>query len=72
MSIANADEYGSNWVHTFGIDGPNVGMQAAALGSTIGIALVGGALTGLIIRWKGCGALTQYEAYDDNKWLVID
>jgi len=70
MSVATSEDYGANWKLTFGESGADVGMQAAALGSTIAIALVGGALTGLLIRWKGCGAPTQYEAYDDHKWSV--
>ncbi|NXP20618.1 RHAG protein, partial [Scytalopus superciliaris] len=47
------------------------GKQAAALGSTLGIALVGGALTGAILKLPFLGQLPDQNCFDDSvHWEV--
>ncbi|XP_065537900.1 ammonium transporter Rh type A isoform X1 [Lathamus discolor] len=47
------------------------GMQAAALGSTIGIALVGGALTGGILKLPFLGQVSDQNCFDDSVFWEV-
>ncbi|NXS67423.1 RHAG protein, partial [Pandion haliaetus] len=47
------------------------GMQAAALGSTIGIALVGGALTGGILKLPLMGQASDQNCFDDSVYWEV-
>ncbi|KAM9616711.1 ammonium transporter Rh type A isoform 1-T1 [Morphnus guianensis] len=47
------------------------GMQAAALGSTIGIALVGGALTGGILKLPFLGQASDQNCFDDSVYWEV-
>ncbi|XP_049674979.1 ammonium transporter Rh type A [Accipiter gentilis] len=47
------------------------GMQAAALGSTIGIALVGGALTGGILKLPFLGQAPDQNCFDDSVYWEV-
>ncbi|KFP97790.1 Ammonium transporter Rh type A, partial [Leptosomus discolor] len=47
------------------------GMQAAALGSTIGIALVGGALTGGILKLPFLGQVSDQNCFDDSVYWEV-
>ncbi|NXW65844.1 RHAG protein, partial [Eurystomus gularis] len=46
-------------------------MQAAALGSTIGIALVGGALTGGILKLPFLGQVSDQNCFDDSVYWEV-
>ncbi|NWR56236.1 RHAG protein, partial [Bucorvus abyssinicus] len=58
------DEYGysSKW---------DPGKQAAALGSTVGIALVGGALTGGILKLPFLGQASDQNCFDDSVYWEV-
>ncbi|NXW37828.1 RHAG protein, partial [Phaetusa simplex] len=47
------------------------GMQAAALGSTIGIALAGGALTGGILKLPFLGQASDRNCFDDSVYWEV-
>ncbi|NXC48132.1 RHAG protein, partial [Penelope pileata] len=47
------------------------GMQAAALGSSIGIALVGGALTGAILKLPCWGQVSDQNCFDDSAYWEV-
>ncbi|XP_032040401.1 ammonium transporter Rh type A [Aythya fuligula] len=47
------------------------GMQAAALGSTIGIALAGGALTGAILKLPFLGQASDKNCFDDSIYWEV-
>ncbi|KFV99307.1 Ammonium transporter Rh type A, partial [Eurypyga helias] len=47
------------------------GMQAAALGSTIGIALAGGALTGGILKLPFLGQASDQNCFDDSVYWEV-
>ncbi|NXG23181.1 RHAG protein, partial [Grallaria varia] len=47
------------------------GQQAAALGSTLGIALVGGALTGAILKLPFLGQLPDENCFDDSVFWEV-
>ncbi|XP_074676342.1 ammonium transporter Rh type A isoform X1 [Strix aluco] len=47
------------------------GMQAAALGSTIGIALVGGALTGGVLKLPFLGQASDENCFDDSVYWEV-
>ncbi|NWZ47369.1 RHAG protein, partial [Haliaeetus albicilla] len=47
------------------------GMQAAALGSTLGIALVGGALTGGILKLPFLGQASDQNCFDDSVYWEV-
>ncbi|NXT91600.1 RHAG protein, partial [Anhinga rufa] len=47
------------------------GKQAAALGSTIGIALVGGALTGAILKLPFLGQASDQNCFDDSVYWEV-
>ncbi|NXB69047.1 RHAG protein, partial [Struthidea cinerea] len=47
------------------------GMQAAALGSTLGIALVGGALTGAILKLPFLGQVSDQNCFDDSAYWEV-
>ncbi|NWI50898.1 RHAG protein, partial [Calyptomena viridis] len=47
------------------------GMQAAALGSTLGIALVGGALTGAILKLPFLGQVSDQNCFDDSVYWEV-
>ncbi|NXT35661.1 RHAG protein, partial [Pelecanoides urinatrix] len=47
------------------------GMQAAALGSTIGIAVVGGALTGAILKLPFLGQASDQNCFDDSVYWEV-
>ncbi|NXU23825.1 RHAG protein, partial [Thalassarche chlororhynchos] len=47
------------------------GMQAAALGSTIGIAVVGGALTGGILKLPFLGQASDQNCFDDSVYWEV-
>ncbi|NWQ79694.1 RHAG protein, partial [Columbina picui] len=47
------------------------GMQAAALGSTLGIALAGGALTGGILRLPFLGQASDQNCFDDSVYWEV-
>ncbi|NWV12304.1 RHAG protein, partial [Ptilonorhynchus violaceus] len=47
------------------------GMQAAALGSTLGIALVGGALTGAILKLPFLGQVPDQNCFDDSAYWEV-
>ncbi|NWI95391.1 RHAG protein, partial [Pitta sordida] len=49
----------------------NPGMQAAALGSTLGIALVGGALTGAILKLPFLGQVSDENCFDDSVYWEV-
>ncbi|XP_015266730.1 PREDICTED: ammonium transporter Rh type A [Gekko japonicus] len=49
----------------------SAGMQAAALGCSIGIALVGGAFTGLILSLPFLGQPSDQNCYDDSVYWEI-
>ncbi|NXY10918.1 RHAG protein, partial [Pteruthius melanotis] len=51
--------------------GLNPGMQAAALGSTLGIALVGGALTGAILKLPFLGQVSDQNCFDDSAYWEV-
>ncbi|XP_041888723.1 ammonium transporter Rh type A [Corvus kubaryi] len=46
-------------------------MQAAALGSTLGIALVGGALTGAILKLPFLGQVSDQNCFDDSVYWEV-
>ncbi|NXB43635.1 RHAG protein, partial [Leucopsar rothschildi] len=46
-------------------------MQAAALGSTLGIALVGGALTGAILKLPFLGQVSDQNCFDDSAYWEV-
>ncbi|NXU49263.1 RHAG protein, partial [Turnix velox] len=54
-------------------DGVNLrpGMQAAALGSTMGIALAGGALTGGILKLPFLGQASDQNCFDDSIYWEV-
>ncbi|XP_006137089.2 ammonium transporter Rh type A [Pelodiscus sinensis] len=54
-----------------GTDSPSAPMQAAALGCTIGIALVGGAITGLILKLPFLGQAPDENCYDDSVYWEV-
>ncbi|NXE91781.1 RHAG protein, partial [Menura novaehollandiae] len=47
------------------------GRQAAALGSTLGIALVGGALTGAILKLPFLGQVSDQNCFDDSAYWEV-
>ncbi|XP_032537402.1 ammonium transporter Rh type A [Chiroxiphia lanceolata] len=47
------------------------GKQAAALGSTLGIALVGGALTGAILKLPFLGQVSDQNCFDDSVFWEV-
>ncbi|NWT79050.1 RHAG protein, partial [Lanius ludovicianus] len=47
------------------------GMQAAALGCTLGIALVGGALTGAILKLPFLGQVSDQDCFDDSAYWEV-
>uniref|UniRef100_A0A8V0Y3X5 Ammonium transporter Rh type A n=1 Tax=Gallus gallus TaxID=9031 RepID=A0A8V0Y3X5_CHICK len=47
------------------------GKQASALGSTIGIALLGGALTGAILRLPIWGQVSDQNCFDDSAYWEV-
>ncbi|NXB26658.1 RHAG protein, partial [Rhagologus leucostigma] len=47
------------------------GMQAAALGSTLGVALVGGALTGAILKLPFLGQVSDQNCFDDSAYWEV-
>ncbi|NXE35939.1 RHAG protein, partial [Ptilorrhoa leucosticta] len=47
------------------------GMQAAALGSTLGIALLGGALTGAILKLPFLGQVSDQNCFDDSVYWEV-
>ncbi|NWV39260.1 RHAG protein, partial [Grantiella picta] len=47
------------------------GSQAAALGSTLGIALVGGALTGAILKLPFLGQVSDQNCFDDSAYWEV-
>ncbi|NXM30382.1 RHAG protein, partial [Oxyruncus cristatus] len=47
------------------------GMQAAALGSTLGIALLGGALTGAILKLPFLGQISDQKCFDDSVFWEV-
>ncbi|XP_052548947.1 ammonium transporter Rh type A [Tympanuchus pallidicinctus] len=47
------------------------GKQAAALGSTIGIALLGGALTGAILKLPIWGQVSDQNCFDDSAYWEV-
>ncbi|NXF06271.1 RHAG protein, partial [Smithornis capensis] len=47
------------------------GKQAAALGSTLGIALVGGALTGAILKLPFLGQVSDQNCFDDSVYWEV-
>ncbi|NXD80179.1 RHAG protein, partial [Halcyon senegalensis] len=47
------------------------GMQAAALGSSLGIALVGGALTGAILKLPFLGQASDQNCFDDSVYWEV-
>ncbi|NWX07697.1 RHAG protein, partial [Caloenas nicobarica] len=47
------------------------GMQAAALGSTLGIALAGGALTGGILKLPFLGQVSDQNCFDDSVYWEV-
>ncbi|XP_075271109.1 ammonium transporter Rh type A isoform X2 [Opisthocomus hoazin] len=47
------------------------GMQAAALGSSVGIALVGGALTGGILKLPFLGQVSDQNCFDDSVYWEV-
>ncbi|NXM75184.1 RHAG protein, partial [Serilophus lunatus] len=47
------------------------GRQAAALGSTLGIALVGGALTGAILKLPFLGQVSDQNCFDDSVYWEV-
>ncbi|NXO11624.1 RHAG protein, partial [Oriolus oriolus] len=49
----------------------NPGRQAAALGSTLGIALVGGALTGAILKLPFLGQVSDQNCFDDSAYWEV-
>ncbi|KFO91138.1 Ammonium transporter Rh type A, partial [Buceros rhinoceros silvestris] len=49
----------------------NPGMQAAALGSTVGIALVSGALTGSILKLPFLGQASDQNCFDDSVYWEV-
>ncbi|XP_020646267.3 ammonium transporter Rh type A [Pogona vitticeps] len=49
----------------------SAGLQAAALGCSIGIALVGGALTGLLINLPFLGQPPDQNCYDDSVYWEV-
>ncbi|NXP68290.1 RHAG protein, partial [Chloropsis cyanopogon] len=46
-------------------------MQAAALGSTLGIAMVGGALTGAILKLPFLGQVSDQNCFDDSAYWEV-
>ncbi|XP_063279607.1 ammonium transporter Rh type A [Prinia subflava] len=46
-------------------------MQAAALGSTLGIAIVGGALTGAILKLPFLGQVSDQNCFDDSAYWEV-
>ncbi|KAL2306971.1 hypothetical protein Nmel_004920 [Mimus melanotis] len=46
-------------------------LQAAALGSTLGIALVGGALTGAILKLPFLGQVSDQNCFDDSAYWEV-
>ncbi|NWH34790.1 RHAG protein, partial [Chloropsis hardwickii] len=46
-------------------------MQAAALGSTLGIAVVGGALTGAILKLPFLGQVSDQNCFDDSAYWEV-
>ncbi|XP_064267721.1 ammonium transporter Rh type A isoform X1 [Passer domesticus] len=46
-------------------------MQAAALGSTLGIAIVGGALTGAILKIPFLGQVSDQNCFDDSAYWEV-
>ncbi|CAN8205044.1 unnamed protein product [Coccothraustes coccothraustes] len=49
----------------------NPAMQAAALGSTLGIAIVGGALTGAILKIPFLGQVSDQNCFDDSAYWEV-
>ena len=47
-------------------------MQLYSLLCTLGIALVGGAVTGMILRIPAIEHLTEYEYFEDGKYWEIE
>ncbi|KAK1889361.1 Ammonium transporter Rh type A [Dissostichus eleginoides] len=52
-------------------EGGNAAMQAAALASSLGFALVGGAITGLIIKLPFWGQPPDQNCYDDSLYWEV-
>ncbi|XP_050804838.1 ammonium transporter Rh type A [Gopherus flavomarginatus] len=52
-------------------DSPSAPMQAAALGCTVGIALVGGAFAGLILNLPFLGQAPDENCYDDSVYWEV-
>ncbi|XP_024070857.2 ammonium transporter Rh type A [Terrapene carolina triunguis] len=52
-------------------DSPSAPMQAAALGCTIGIALVGGAFAGLVLNLPFLGQAPDENCYDDSVYWEV-
>ncbi|XP_068039328.1 ammonium transporter Rh type A [Anomalospiza imberbis] len=46
-------------------------LQAAALGSTLGIAIVGGALTGVILKLPFLGQVSDQNCFDDSAYWEV-
>ncbi|XP_058038922.1 ammonium transporter Rh type A isoform X1 [Ahaetulla prasina] len=53
------------------VDNVSVGMQAAALGCSVAIAMVGGAFTGLIVSLPFLGQPPDQNCYDDSVYWEI-
>ncbi|XP_010769887.1 ammonium transporter Rh type A-like [Notothenia coriiceps] len=53
------------------IEGGNAVMQAAALASSLGFALVGGAFTGLIMKLPFWGQPPDQNCYDDSLYWEV-
>merc|ERR1711990_353484 len=74
MAAATPDVYGDSWQILFGDRNPateQAPMQIAAMAAGVGIALVGGAMTGLVISMPFLGRLEKEDLYDDDTfWLT--
>jgi len=79
-AVANKDLYKDSWVSVFELvdeksekgftGGKQAGNQLAALGVTLVIALVGGAITGFIMKLPIWGA--QEELFDDGEAWILE
>jgi ammonium transporter Rh len=74
MAAATPDVYGDSWQILFGDRNPateQAPMQIAAMAAGVGIALVGGAMTGLVISMPFLDRLEKEDLYDDDTfWLT--
>jgi len=64
------DNYGAKYGDVG--DSPRYLMQLYSLLCTLGIALVGGAVTGMILRIPAIEHLTEYEYFEDGKYWEIE